>query len=340
MPITITASPLPTPSLLALLTSHLPHSLTVLRRLQFAANFPSTNTPHTHILHASLSPSSPPADEKKTNHFATAYVDLSRSPETECFLYCTVEDFTDSIDYTIPPVLSASLSEDDARVCEDLVLAILGKIRELEGEMDGGMVERRVGRGKMVLGSLEEGMRRRLVGRGVRMARTGVEMSPDVERYGWEFYGKWLFRVEMLAGEMGMGMGIEGARWDVVRREDVAVILARTKIPRQEATLLALPSTVVRLEDGTPVAWAFLGPDGTLTTLHVEESYRGKGLAKTLASKLMRDHLGDFGDDGWGAADVYVSNLQSQAVCRSLGGKVSKTVCWAILDLESVTSVL
>lgn len=34
-------------------------------------------------------------------------------------------------------------------------------------------------------------------------------------------------------------------------------------------------------------------------TLHVEEPYRGKGLAKTLARRLMRDHLKDYGDDGW-----------------------------------------
>lgn len=54
------------------------------------------------------------------------------------------------------------------------------------------------------------------------------------------------------------------------------------------ATLLMLPSTMVRLDDGTPVAWAFMGElgqywdiaprltpsglDGTIITLHVEVS--------------------------------------------------------------------
>lgn len=70
------------------------------------------------------------------------------------------------------------------------------------------------------------------------------------------------------------------------------------------------------------------GLDGTLMTLHVEEPYRGKGLAKTLARRLMRDHLKDYGDDGWGAADVFVSNMKSQAVCKSLGGKLSWIVSW------------
>lgn len=71
-------------------------------------------------------------------------------------------------------------------------------------------------------------------------------------------------------------------------------------------------------------------------TLHVEGPYRGKGMAKMLARKLMRDHLKVFGDDGLGAADVFVSNLQSQAVCKSIGGKLAWTVSWAILDLTSV----
>lgn len=133
-----------------------------------------------------------------------------------------------------------------------------------------------------------------------------------------------------------------------------------------------LPSLAVRLDDGTPIAWAFLGEsmcvclhsmvflaltpiplavpglDGTIITLHVEvsslvgqtqflstsltretqEPYRRRGLAKALACKLMREHLGDYGDDGWGAADVFELNHKSQALCKSIGGKLSWTVSW------------
>ncbi|KAK0731723.1 hypothetical protein B0H67DRAFT_476440, partial [Lasiosphaeris hirsuta] len=94
------------------------------------------------------------------------------------------------------------------------------------------------------------------------------------------------------------------------------------------ATLLLVPSTVVRLDDGTPVAWAFLGYDGTLMTLHVEEKYRDRGLAKAVACRLMRNHLNVYGDDGWGAADVFDGNLKSQAVCRNIGGKLSWPSSW------------
>jgi hypothetical protein len=42
----------------------------------------------------------------------------------------------------------------------------------------------------------------------------------------------------------------------------------------------------------------------------------------------MRDHLRDYGDDGWGAADVFVLNDKSKGFCRSIGGKLSWTISW------------
>lgn len=42
----------------------------------------------------------------------------------------------------------------------------------------------------------------------------------------------------------------------------------------------------------------------------------------------MRGHLHEYGDDGWGAADVFVENSKSQAFCRSIGGKLSWTLSW------------
>jgi hypothetical protein len=47
-----------------------------------------------------------------------------------------------------------------------------------------------------------------------------------------------------------------------------------------------------------------------------------------LACKLMQEHLLDYGDDGWGAADVFCENHKSQALCRSIGGKNSWTLSW------------
>ncbi len=84
----------------------------------------------------------------------------------------------------------------------------------------------------------------------------------------------------------------------------------------------------MRLEDGTLVAWAFLSLDGTMSTLHCEEPYRGRGIAKAVACKVMRDHNGVFGDDGWCASDIHLGNVQSRGVCESIGGKYGWRVSW------------
>jgi hypothetical protein len=91
-----------------------------------------------------------------------------------------------------------------------------------------------------------------------------------------------------------------------------------------------LPSTAIILDDGTPIAWSFLGPDSSLSSLHCEECYRGQGLAKAVAVRLLRGHLPDFGDEGYGWADVSQDNGSSQGVCRSLGGRIGWTVSWYV----------
>lgn len=85
-----------------------------------------------------------------------------------------------------------------------------------------------------------------------------------------------------------------------------------------------------------------------LTSENQQEPYRGRGIAKAIATKVMRDH--SFGDDGWsewsaclpwcrwqtetradmlaGSADVHIDNVQSQGLCKSLGAKKGMRTCW------------
>jgi RimJ/RimL family protein N-acetyltransferase len=55
-----------------------------------------------------------------------------------------------------------------------------------------------------------------------------------------------------------------------------------------------------------------------------QEEYRGRGLAKAVASRLLREKV--LGGDGLASADVSVDNIQSRAVCKSLGGIPSWSV--------------
>lgn len=123
-----------------------------------------------------------------------------------------------------------------------------------------------------------------------------------------------------------------------LREEDLAIVQARTSIPRTTRTLLSLENVgVFEKATGRPVAWTFLGLDGSLTTLHTEEEWRGKGIAKAVAAKIMREGAEglavDEDGEAWGHADVYVDNLQSESVCRSLGGEVGASILWCRIDL-------
>ncbi|KAH6853790.1 hypothetical protein B0I37DRAFT_360331 [Chaetomium sp. MPI-CAGE-AT-0009] len=336
-------TPNPSEPLLALLHAHLPHSLAVLRHLQFARNFPGGSTPNTHILYAHHGEAAAEGGGSVNTAFAAAFVDLSLGPETQLTIYSSLErDANENISNSS----SSSSSSGDAAAIEperyswtgrpaqdeaalDLVLAVLRRTRALG--LSTGAEQQDVT--TPLVGSLHETVRRGLLARGVAMARSAA-VPPG---RAWEFNGKWLFRVEELprVGEGGESLP-EGVRWDRMRREDVEVVQGRTRVTRLPETLLMLPSAVMRLEDGTPIAWAFMGLDGTLITLHVEEQYRQRGLAKALACKLMREHVSDYSDDGWGAADVYIGNTQSQALCRSIGGKKSWILSWAKVDLSTV----
>ncbi|KAI5927812.1 hypothetical protein F4810DRAFT_283712 [Camillea tinctor] len=284
-----------------LLTAHLPHSLPLLRRLQFT-RFPGGITPHARILVAARSAPDLLLAEPCSSPFAAAYVDLSRGPETQVWVYSSVEH--------------CAAAEDPGAV--GCATALLREVKRLRADEAGAGA-----RGPddhhdtVMLGTLSERL------------RVALEEGAGLVFPYTEVYDKWLFRVGELpevddadvAERLGE-MGKKGWRWDRARREDIPFMLSRTHIPRKERTVKLLPSTAIYLENGSPIAWSFLGPDSSLSSLHCEKTYRGKGLAKAVAVKLLRDHLKDYGDEEYGWADVAPDNPPSQGVCKSLGGKI------------------
>ena len=64
--------------------------------------------------------------------------------------------------------------------------------------------------------------------------------------------------------------------------------------------------------------------------MRVQEEYRGRGLAKAVTSNLFRLHLPKFGPERIAHADVALDNIQSQGVCKSLGGAEGWIVYWFI----------
>jgi GNAT superfamily N-acetyltransferase len=131
----------------------------------------------------------------------------------------------------------------------------------------------------------------------------------------------------------------EGLRWGKMREQDIEVVKTRTSIPRSTRTLMSLESVGVFDKTDTAVAWAFLGLDGSLTTLHTEPEFRGRGIAKAVAAKIFRECAPKLAVDDqgavWAHADVYKGNMQSEAVCRSLGGHAAWKIFWVRIDLAS-----
>ncbi|KFH42744.1 hypothetical protein ACRE_065290 [Hapsidospora chrysogenum ATCC 11550] len=266
-----------------LLKAHIPYSLPLLRRLQtskYRQAGASTSTESRTILVTGAHDDGRPQHQR----FTAAYLDLSGGPETQMWLYSTLENAK------LPP------SHDDEayyrKQLSELVRAVTSLVREYGSEAmhyPGGLL----------LGTLSTPVRRLL------------EDMDRVRPRATGYYDKWLFRAEDLPPEGELA-----------------------ELPRGMRPLLAsLPSEVIRLDNGTPVAWAFLGPDGSLISLHCEEPYRRRGLSKALAAKLMRRGPGAYADDGWASADVAGDNLASRAMCKSLGGTRHWEVSWVLFDV-------
>ncbi|KAI9656029.1 MAG: hypothetical protein M1821_005090 [Bathelium mastoideum] len=156
-----------------------------------------------------------------------------------------------------------------------------------------------------------------------------------------------------------------GLYWSALRETDLALVRSRTSIPRRERTMRMLPAVCVRrLPDDSagasedrasrvehekersgvpappgahePVAWAFLGTEGGLSTLHVEPAFRGKGLAKTVAGRLLVDGLERaYGaEEPWAHSEVAEENVASVGVMRALGARKGSLMWWLRVDLR------
>ncbi|KZL66325.1 GNAT family acetyltransferase [Colletotrichum tofieldiae] len=291
--------------LTALLEAHLPRPLPVLRRLQFT-RFKGGMRPTARIIFASDSPLTSEQTGQSTpqRNFTVAYIDFGSNMETQLFMYSTLEN-------------GVAATEEERETAELQIMAALDAVRQVSREQP----DNRAYPGGCLVGTLATVTRETMIKRGVTVRPRAV----------FE-YEKWLFRVEEVP-EFNVALP-EGATWAPATERDCEVVISRTTVPRQVKTLMSFPSLFLKLEDGTPIAWSFLGTDGSLSSLHCEPPYRQRGYAKALASRLFKRSASDYGSDGWVCADVAPENLGSKGMCKSLNGRHAWNCSWNIIQLD------
>ncbi|KAI1760457.1 hypothetical protein GGR53DRAFT_523084 [Hypoxylon sp. FL1150] len=298
-------------------THHLPHALPLLRRLRFT-RFPGGITEHARILFASNAELT--SDMPPETPFAAAYLDFSRGPETEIWLYASLERRPDALATAAVSLKREGAENDEEKREEEAARCARRVLGEARRQRDA-YSEERGALATILAGTLNETLRQALVNQGIIFAQVDI-------------YDKWVFRLDALPDVDVDKPLAEDMLWDRFRREDIPLMQSRTKIQRKERTIVLLPSMAIYRQDGRPVAWALLGPDSSLSGLHCEEEWRGKGFAKAVAIKLWRERLKEYDDEGYCWADVAPDNNGSQRVCKSLGGKVAWSISWLVPKLS------
>lgn len=367
----------PETTLLPYLHHSLPYALPLYRRVQFGHRSQHTRILATVPAHDS-SPSSttiPTTGGQKQEEqgkqeqcFAAIYIDRSRRPETESWVYvswdhpshtnnistCTcarhlfsvlshIADNTNvstSSAVPYPPLTPAEEADIWAAVTANDADETAAKYHTHTSASAAKYLENLHTPSMLKVGTMHAA--------GVAWAR-GLGML-DRDGVGSGFaYRKYVFqpRESLHEDEKVMGEGgWQGLSWGQLREEDLAIVRSRSAIPRTNRTLRTLPSVAVfATTEGykRPVAWAFLAVDGSLSSLHVEPEYRGKGLAKAMGRKIFREGWAAFGEDlnGLAHADVALENIESNGVCKSLGGiDQDWQVYWVRIDLDRVQEVV
>ncbi|CAG7972228.1 unnamed protein product [Penicillium olsonii] len=396
-------------TLIPALVSQLPHSVTLLRRIQHGLAFPSET--------AQLLATFPPGTNPATPWLA-ARVDLFRGRETQMFIYSSLEAEHTSIQpidavtaklsvdssqstnnnsdnsrsFTVAS-FSAPQSTLDAGRAQLLALLSYVKIHLLpvylsslhreqsatataEGQISSVASSKTipVNHGVPLIPAPDP--RAFLIGgfhTGLLMLlqRSGTYTIADplpnirVHRFDNPPYYKYFFRrsdfgpESRSSGSASLPVGYrfhdrEGR--EGVHSRHLDLVQSRTSIPRPRGQLATMPGVAIYRDESTgtdadeePIAWGFLGVDGSVATLHVEPDHRGRGLAVPLSREIIcrgmvPDGLfgpGTFEFDSqtqdlaaaWGHSDVSAGNSASRRVMEKLGGQVLTTITWTVVEL-------
>ncbi|RHZ65360.1 uncharacterized protein CDV56_109408 [Aspergillus thermomutatus] len=358
-------------ALLPLLKSQLPHSIPLLRRLQHNLAFPSKTA---RLLTTFPGVDAPPEPAP----WLAAYVDLPRGRETQMTIYSSVEsqqsyptnhkdkaekDLRISTLHAPPETLALARAQLLALLAytkQTLLPAYLSSLPCATATSSvPGRIQPTPTPQAFLIGNLHTGLMALLKASGVYSHPEPIPgLGLRIHRFDNPPYVKYLFRDADSASVAGMGnAGLPpGYRFRDRRGRmgilphQYALVRARTHLPRSDETLSRIPGVAVYVDrpgegeeedEEMPIAWVFLGLDGSLATLFVEPEHRGKGIAEAVSREVMaRGMVGggiwrEVGEEGevWVHANVLATNGASRRVLEKLGGEVGWTTTWTVVEL-------
>jgi hypothetical protein len=318
------------------LRPHLPTALSLYRRLQFG-RFTAYSTIITNLeicQEGGTEYQLQPVKQQPHHSWLVAYVDRSCRPETEAFIYGIWETEHGS---HRPKEEHIALMRTFAHEAKKLILPpsqhpeVADSWAASPGDITFGAVHEKTA---------------------TIMREAGVLHVPVLPNDGISIpFGMYIFQVERQSseddeGEKAAGMGLPaGLRWGRLQSAHLAIVRARQPYPRLERTMATMPD-VALFSDGQddPIAWALIGLDGSLTSLHVEEDWRKRGLGVLVAQKIFHDGMAVFWKHS-GASDplfahAYVAegNIASESLLRKAEGVFGWNVHWIHTNLAGETS--
>ena len=411
--------PSPRETLLPHLLPLLPHSLPIVRRIQFRLQ-----SPHSVVL-STLPPTTEEKEETPNRnsigrqqenneeqgqgqaqsqsqspltlpHFSATYTDRSRSPETETWVFSTIELPTSSTTpeslafarlqllalfshiSTLPhPPQPQTPSNPSILLVGSIHASVLALLKGVDvQDVIGDASGEKVISGDKAIDHVHGSANPNNPGaggviRGHTVSYTKFIIPPYTDEQAMTFRKE----DDGFLADLGLGL-----TWGTVHPQDLPLVISRTDIPRKARTLELLPSFAIRkasssdlhgtshssegskaTEDdedscssedpsSNPIAWSFLSPDASLCSLHVEPSYRKRGLAKKLARQTFAGLLDDrhllkreepafhglSREQAYGHSDVSHDNVGSIAVAKAVGGKPGWECFWGWVDLDAV----
>ncbi|KAL4820296.1 hypothetical protein BDW67DRAFT_153871 [Aspergillus spinulosporus] len=308
-------------TLLTYLSSHLPRSGPLFRRIQHQINSPSPS-PTARVL-ASFSEEDQLSDSDPAQPWIIAYADIHRGPDTQVWVFSSLESKPKhTITESEKQIAKSQLLSLFTFIRTDLVPPYLDWVSSTQPVHNTEVEETGVKKipphplSSVLLGSVHE----LVVGLIVELA--GEEKRLRIHRGQNFFYAKYCFPSSSFEHEdvytkqleeSGYTFTDSAGRYGITERH-IPLVKSRTNIPRSTQALLAMggvalyhspspshPQGQGPVKEGVqdaeemPIAWAFLGFDGSLSSLHVEPAHRGKGLAVAVGREVMKRGLRVFG---------------------------------------------